>query len=121
MQALRRHGVPLSTPAIELLSGLAPDWRADPRLTVEQILGQVSGLRESVDATTVAALGDGLDKAARLVVSAGNDHEPRARWSDMQQPLTGNDLATAIDQSRGTFRPQCPAAGSAEHSTRDAG
>ncbi|MEV4808658.1 serine hydrolase domain-containing protein [Micromonospora avicenniae] len=81
---LREHNVPLSTPAIELLPHLAPDWRADASLTVEQILGQVSGLRESVDSTAVAALGDGhhaLNEAARLVVRAGNAYEPGAHWS----------------------------------------
>jgi D-alanyl-D-alanine carboxypeptidase len=81
---LRDKGVPLSTPVIELLPGLAADWRADAGLTVEQILGQVSGLRESVDATTLRALVDAQDpltEAARLVVRAGHVHEPGARWS----------------------------------------
>jgi len=84
VRLLRRHGVPLSTPAVELLPGLAPAWRADASLTVEQILAQVTGLRESVVSTTVAALGGGsqaLTEAARLVVSAGSDHTPGARWS----------------------------------------
>ncbi|MDQ1042319.1 serine hydrolase [Streptomyces sp. V4I2] len=84
VQTLRENDVPLSTPAIELLPGLAPDWRADVSLTIEQILGQVSGLRESVDATTVSALGDGrhaLNEAARLVVRAGHELEPGTRWS----------------------------------------
>lgn len=84
VRTLREHDVPLRTPAIELLPGLETDWRADPSLTVEQLLGQVSGLRESVDAATVAALGDGpdaLSDAARLVVRAGNEREPGARWS----------------------------------------
>jgi CubicO group peptidase (beta-lactamase class C family) len=81
---LREHNVPLSTPAIELLPDLAPDWRADTSLTVEQILGQVSGLRESVDSSTVATLGDGhhaLNEAARLVVRAGNEQKPGGHWS----------------------------------------
>lgn len=81
---LRERDVPLSTPAIELLPRLAPDWRADVDLTVDQILGQVSGLREAVDSGTVAALGEGRDaltEAARLVVRAGNDNGPGARWS----------------------------------------
>lgn len=84
VRTLLEHDIPLPTAAIELLPSLAPDWRADASLTVEQILGQVSGLRESVDADTVAALGDGrhaLTEAARLVVRAGNDREPGARWS----------------------------------------
>ncbi|WP_433291213.1 serine hydrolase domain-containing protein [Actinoplanes sp. CA-030573] len=81
---LRDRGIPLDTPAIELLPGLADDWRADRSLTVEQLLGQVSGLRESVDAATVAALGAGdqaLSEAARLVVRAGNERPPGTRWS----------------------------------------
>jgi D-alanyl-D-alanine carboxypeptidase len=84
VQTLRGNDVPLSTPAIELLPGLAPDWRADVSLTVEQIIGQVSGLRESVDSSDVAALGEGpdaLNEAARLVVRAGNQRVPGTRWS----------------------------------------
>ncbi|WP_280664154.1 MULTISPECIES: serine hydrolase domain-containing protein [unclassified Kitasatospora] len=84
LRTLRDKRVPLATPVVELLPGLAADWRADKGLTVEQILGQVSGLRESVDAATVAALGDGdeaLLEAARLVVRAGNEREPGRRWS----------------------------------------
>ena len=84
VMTLQERDVPLSTPAIELLPHLAPDWQADTSLTVEQILGQVSGLRESVDSTAVADLGDGrhaLNEAARLVVRAGNEHEPGAHWS----------------------------------------
>jgi len=84
VRTLRDKGVPLGTPVVELLPGLAPDWRADESLTVEQILGQVSGLRESVDAATAKALGEGdgaLLEAARLVVRAGNEREPGERWS----------------------------------------
>lgn len=84
VRLLRDKGVPLDTPAVELLPALAPDWRADARLTVEQILGQVSGLRASVDAATVQTLGDGdgaLLEAARLVVRAGSEREPGERWA----------------------------------------
>lgn len=84
LRTLRDKGVPLGAPVVELLPSLAADWRADQGLTVEQILGQVSGLRESVDAATAAALGDGdeaLLEAARLVVRAGNEREPGRRWS----------------------------------------
>ena len=84
VRTLRDEGVPLGTPVIELLPGLAPDWRGHEGLTVEQVLGQVSGLRESVDAATVEALGDGdgaLLEAARLVVRAGNEQKPGERWS----------------------------------------
>jgi len=82
--ALIERGIPLHTPAIDLLPTLARDWRADPGLTVGQILGQVSGLRESVDASSVADLGGGafaLEEAARLVVRAGNERPPGTRWS----------------------------------------
>jgi CubicO group peptidase (beta-lactamase class C family) len=84
VRALRERDIPLDTPVVELLPGLAPDWRADESLTVEQILGQVSGLRESVDAATVTALGDGdsgLLEASRLVVRAGNERQPGECWS----------------------------------------
>ncbi|SDZ44704.1 CubicO group peptidase, beta-lactamase class C family [Asanoa ishikariensis] len=82
--ALIERGIALHTPAIDLLPALARDWRADRSLTVEQILGQVSGLRESVDASAVAGLGDGtfaLQEAARLVVRAGSERRPGERWS----------------------------------------
>ncbi|MDX3434246.1 serine hydrolase [Streptomyces sp. ME01-18a] len=84
VRTLRDMGVSLSTPVVELLPGLAPAWRADDSITIEQILGQVSGLRESVDAATVKALGDGdgaLLEAARLVVCAGNERKPGEQWS----------------------------------------
>lgn len=84
VRTLREHAVPPHTPAIELLPALRRDWRAAADLTVEQVLGQVSGLREAVDAATVAALGNGPDalaEAARLVVRAGNEREPGACWS----------------------------------------
>ncbi len=81
---LIERGIPLHTPAIDLLPTLARDWQADPGLTVDQILGQVSGLRESVAASSVADLGEGafaLEEAARLVVRAGNERPPGTRWS----------------------------------------
>jgi len=82
--ALTERAIPLSTPAIELLPSLAPDWRADPSITVEQLLGQIAGLRESVEGAAVAALGDGpeaIHEGARLVVRAGNERAPGERWS----------------------------------------
>ena len=82
--ALRAHHVALNTPAIDLLPSLSRDWHADRTLTVEQLLGQVSGLRESVDANTMATLGDEPEavlEGARLVVRAGNKRPPGARWS----------------------------------------
>nr|WP_256258546.1 serine hydrolase domain-containing protein [Streptomyces mirabilis] len=84
VKTMRDNSIPLGTPVIELLPDFAPDWRADVRLTVEQILGQVSGLRESVDSTALAPLGDGphaLQEAAQLVVGTGNEHAPGTRWS----------------------------------------
>lgn len=82
--ALAERAIPLSTPAIELLPSLAPGWRADPSITVEQLLGQVAGLRQSVDGAAVAALGEGpsaLQDAARLVAQAGSERAPGERWS----------------------------------------
>ncbi|MFB7437973.1 serine hydrolase [Streptomyces mirabilis] len=87
VKTMRDNSIPLGTAVIELLPDLAPGWRADVRLAIEQILGQVSGLRESVGSTALAALaalGDGpraLQEAAELVVDTGNEHEPGARWS----------------------------------------
>lgn len=77
VRALHERGVPLGTPAISLLPELAPDWNAGPELTVGQILGQVTGLRETVTAADVASLP--LTEAARLVVRAGR--RPDAGWS----------------------------------------
>ena len=82
--ALRAHHVALNTPAIDLLPSLGADWHADRTVTVEQLLGQVSGLRESMDATTMATLGDGPEavlEGARLAVRAGNERPPSTRWS----------------------------------------
>jgi CubicO group peptidase (beta-lactamase class C family) len=84
--ALVGRGVPLSVPAVELLPSLAADWRADPAITVGQLLGQVSGLRQAVDspALAVAGIGDGagaIEEAARLVVLAGSERAPGERWA----------------------------------------
>lgn len=80
VRTLRERGIPLSTPAIELLPDLARDWHADQALTVEHLLGQVAGLRESVSADAVADLGE-VEEAARLVVRAGNERPPGDSWS----------------------------------------
>ncbi|MFE1873125.1 hypothetical protein ACFW9N_19825 [Streptomyces sp. NPDC059496] len=58
VRTLRDDRVPQRTPVVEL-PDLAPAGRAGASLTVEQILGQVSGLRESVDAATVKACSEG--------------------------------------------------------------
>ena len=84
VMACRDRGRPLDVPLVELLPQLADDWRAAPSLSLAQVLGQVSGLRESVDAATLATLGDGEDAliaGARLVVRAGQEHRPGSRWS----------------------------------------
>jgi D-alanyl-D-alanine carboxypeptidase len=81
--ALGQRGIPLHTPAIELVAPLERDWRADSTITVGQILGQVSGLRQTVDSTSVAGLDDTDDailEAARLVVQAGNESGPGEEW-----------------------------------------
>lgn len=84
VQALTERSIPLTTPAIDLLPALAPDWRADRTITVEQLLAQVAGLRESVDSVTVATLGAGpevLEQAARLVVQGESERKPGEKWS----------------------------------------
>jgi CubicO group peptidase (beta-lactamase class C family) len=76
--------IPLRVPAIDLVPALRADWRADPAITVEQLLGQVAGLRPSVDSAAMAALGDGDDalaEGARLVVRAGSERAPGERWA----------------------------------------
>src|SRR3712207_2555405 len=40
--ACRRLEVPLDSRVLDLVPGLASDWHADPRLTVEEVLAQVS-------------------------------------------------------------------------------
>jgi D-alanyl-D-alanine carboxypeptidase len=82
--AFTAQDIPLSTPAIELLPALAPDWEADPAISVAQLLGQVAGLRAAVDGVDVSRMGNGPDAvsdAARLVVQAGSDRVPGERWS----------------------------------------
>ncbi|ACU77612.1 beta-lactamase [Catenulispora acidiphila DSM 44928] len=104
VRAFAQRGIPLTTPAIELLPSLAGDWRADQAITVEQLLAQVSGLRESVEGSTVAALGQGPDvlaEAARLVVQAGNERTPGERWSyyNGNYFLVGHLLATVTEST----------------------
>lgn len=109
--ALTERSIPLSAPAIEFLPALAPDWRADPAITVEQLLGQVAGLRESVDGAAMAAAGDGPDallEGARLVVRAGSERAPGERWSYYNgnyflvgaalAAITGTSYETALDR-----------------------
>lgn len=110
VRAFAEHGIALTTPAIELLPALAADWRADQAVTVEQLLAQVSGLRESVEGSTVAALGQGpevLLEAARLVVRAGSERAPGDSWSyyngnyflvgSLLAAVTGTSFEEALD------------------------
>ncbi|WP_167584061.1 serine hydrolase domain-containing protein [Kineococcus rubinsiae] len=83
VRALDRAGVGLDTPVLDLLPGLAPDWRADRGITVAHLLSQTSGLAARVGAADVAALGDGPEvplEAARLVARAGSACPPGRRW-----------------------------------------
>jgi D-alanyl-D-alanine carboxypeptidase len=71
---------------VELLPSLAADWRADPAITVAQLLGQVSGLRQAVDSRALIAAGirdgaEAIGEAARLVVLAGSERAPGERWA----------------------------------------
>ncbi|WP_433362483.1 serine hydrolase domain-containing protein [Actinoplanes sp. CA-142083] len=77
--AMLSHGVPLDTFAKTLLPDLAADWQARADISVAHVLGQVTGLRESVTAANVAPLP--LEEAARLVVRAGSERAPGDRWS----------------------------------------
>ncbi|WP_169787631.1 serine hydrolase domain-containing protein [Luteipulveratus mongoliensis] len=80
----RAAGRSLDEPLAELMPELVAISRAATRLTLADLLAQVSGLRESVDSDAVAALGDGDDalaSAARLVIEAGRDEAPGERWS----------------------------------------
>jgi D-alanyl-D-alanine carboxypeptidase len=110
VRAFAERGIALTTPAIELLPALAADWRADHAITVEQLLAQVSGLRDAVDGATVAALGKGpdvLQEAARLVVRAGSDRAPGDSWSyyngnyflvgSLLAAVTGTSFEEALD------------------------
>lgn len=110
VRAFAERGIALTTPAIELLPALAADWRADQAVTVEQLLAQVSGLRESVEGSTVAALGQGpevLLEAARLVVRAGSERAPGDSWSyyngnyflvgSLLAAVTGTSFEEALD------------------------
>lgn len=102
--AMRARGIALRTPALDLLPGLADGWQADRSITVEQLLGQVAGLRDSVTADAVAELGDGADaliNTARLVVQAGNDRAPGQQWAyyNGNYFLAGAILAAVTDDS----------------------
>lgn len=82
--AFEDRGLPLETPLLDLLPALERDWNAEGRLSAAQVLGQVSGLRESVDASEMATLGEGdgaLLEGARRVVRAGQEETPGRRWS----------------------------------------
>ncbi len=73
----------LGRPMCDLLPPLRSDWHADPNLTLEQALGQVSGLRDGVDAQTLAGLGDADDaliRACALVARLGQTRPPGAGW-----------------------------------------
>lgn len=81
---LRDHDLSVGVPALELLPQLADEWRADPGITLEHLLAQVSGLAETVDAARAGAAGSGHDALAHVaadVVRAGSIRAPGARWS----------------------------------------
>ena len=82
--AARRADVSLDTPVLEVLPTLAPDWRADPTISLSHVLAQASGLSGRVTADEVAALGDGDGvgvASARLVGRAGSVARPGDRWA----------------------------------------
>nr|WP_239062767.1 serine hydrolase domain-containing protein [Streptomyces sp. SID13031] len=78
VRALWDKGFELSVSVAEILPELAT------ALTVEQVLAQSSGLRQTVEAAEVAALGDGDEvflEAAKLVVAGGQEYPPGERWA----------------------------------------
>ncbi|MBE8470087.1 serine hydrolase [Streptomyces justiciae] len=97
VRPLRDKGVPPTTPAIDLLPALAPGWRADRGLTVEQLLGQVSGLRESVDAATVKALGDRDDVRGRATEVRPHPLEPEP--DGLHHPSVGRPRLGRYDRT----------------------
>jgi CubicO group peptidase (beta-lactamase class C family) len=111
---LAGQGIPLSVPAVELLPSLAAGWRADPAITVGQLLGQVSGLHPAVDSSALAAAGiggeaDAIEEAARLVVLAGSERAPGEQWAyyngnyllagALLQAVTGMAYEEAVEQA----------------------
>lgn len=78
VRALQDKGFALDTPVAEILPEL------DTQLTVEQVLAQSSGLKQTVDAADAAALGEGDEvflAAAKLVVQGGQEYPPGERWA----------------------------------------
>ncbi len=78
VQALLDKGFALDTPVADILPEL------ETALTVEQVLAQSSGLKQTVTAADAAALGEGDEvslAAAKLVVEGGHEYAPGQRWS----------------------------------------
>ncbi|GAA0957279.1 hypothetical protein GCM10009554_67830 [Kribbella koreensis] len=78
VRALWDNGFELTTPVAAILPEL------ETELTVEQVLAQSSGLKQTADAVTVAALGEGDEvflAAAKLVIAGGQEYPPGDRWS----------------------------------------
>ncbi|MFI5711857.1 serine hydrolase domain-containing protein [Kribbella sp. NPDC051620] len=78
VRALWQKGFELTTPVASVLPELATE------LTVEQVLAQSSGLKQTAEAAAVAALGEGDEvflAAAKLVVAGGQEHPPGERWA----------------------------------------
>jgi CubicO group peptidase (beta-lactamase class C family) len=78
VRALRDKGFAVNVPVVELLPEL------DTKLTVEHVLAQSTGLKQAVEASAAAALGEGdevFPAAAKLVVAGGQEYPPGERWS----------------------------------------
>jgi len=83
LRATAAAGVDLNTPVLEALPQVRDVWRAHPRITIEQLLAQTSGLASTVEGSDVAAFGDGDDAAmatARMVAQHGSSRSPGERW-----------------------------------------
>jgi CubicO group peptidase (beta-lactamase class C family) len=78
VRALQNKGIALGAPVSDVLPELVT------HLTVEQVLAQSTGLRQTVTAVAVQALGEGDEvflEAAKLVVGAGHEYPPGERWA----------------------------------------
>lgn len=78
VRALRDKGFGVDIPVAEVLPEL------ETELTVGQVLSQSTGLKQAVDASAAAALGEADDvllAAAKLVIAGGQELAPGERWA----------------------------------------
>jgi CubicO group peptidase (beta-lactamase class C family) len=79
----QQRGIPLDAPLVELLPGLADDWRASPRLSLRHLLSHTSGLRPQIAPAELARYAfapDGLEQAVRSTVHSGQMRAIGSAW-----------------------------------------